>query len=349
MSNEKMKVIAVTEVGKVETLIVDKPKPGPKKILINIKACALCTFDQRMYSGVVKIPFPFVGGHEVVAEIAELGEGLDPARYPIGQKVAVRLLNSCGECYYCRHNAPNLCERTNERDSIVSAIPGTGGLNEYLIVEPKILWKLPNDLPNEIGVFSEPLACVANSFNHGLPQMGDDVVVIGGGIMGMLHIMLAKKMGCRVILSEPNKERRELGLELGADIVIDPSEVDPVEEIKKITNGIGAEVIFNTTAVSSVAKQAVDMVAKLGRVVMYSSQHPDIPFDISANWLHNSEAIVTGAVSPSILSFEQAVKLLSKRIIYPDKLISNVYSADQANEAYQEALKPDTFRIVIKF
>ena len=136
---------------------------------------------------------------------------------------------------------------------------------------------------------------------------------------------------------------------LGADVCINPLECDAVEKVKELTDGNGAAVVFNTTAVSAVAQQAIHMVAKLGRVVMYSSQHPDKPIEVSPNWLHNSEAVITGAVSPSVRSFRQSVDALSKGLIDPELLVSGSWDKTEAQKAFEAAIDPATFRCIIRF
>ncbi|MBQ3338049.1 MAG: hypothetical protein IJG82_00380, partial [Atopobiaceae bacterium] len=100
---------------------------------------------------------------------------------------------------------------------------------------------------------------------------------------------------------------------------------------------------------AAVAQQAIGMVAKLGRVVMYSSQHPDKPIEVSPNWLHNSEAVIIGAVSPSIRSFRQSVDALSKGLIDPELLVSGSWDKTEAQSAFEAAIDPATFRCIIRF
>ncbi len=346
--SEKMKVVAIVDERRTEVKEVRKPVPKENEVLIHISACALCTWEQRAYTRESKMPLPFVGGHEIAGEIAALGEKVDPNEFPIGKKVAARLINVCGKCYYCRNNQENLCVEMNNLDSSDMEIPGTGGLGEFLNVKTSQVYLLPDDLPYEKAVFAEPLACVVNSIEQGAIALGDDVVVIGAGIMGMLHVLCAKLKGARVIVSEPDEARRRLALELGADIAFSPIEKNPVTFVKELTGGRGAEVVFNTTPIAAVAEQAVAMTGYLGRCVMYSSMHPDKPIGISPNWLHKSEAIITGAVSPTVRSFFRSVKLIEKGLINTEKLVSGVYGYAQANEAFEAAVRPDTYRIIIR-
>lgn len=346
---EKMDIVVIPELNKAEVRTVDKPEVQPGKVLVRILGCALCTFEQRMFTGVANVPKPFIGGHEVTGVIAAVGEGVDEKQFPVGKHVAARTFYSCGHCYACRHDEGNLCENGNEADRSWMAYPGIGGLQQYMLLDRNQIYMINDDLPLEKACFAEPLACVLNSIERGHLEIGEDVVVIGGGIMGQLHVMCAKLSGCRVIMSEPDGPRRELAKKLGADICIDPTQVDAVKEVKRLTDGEGAAAVFNTTAVSAVAQQAIGMVAKLGTVVMYSSQHPDKPIEVSPGWLHNSEANITGAVSPSIRSFRRSVNALSKGIIDPELLVSGVFDYHDCQKAFETAIRPDTFRCIIKF
>ena len=345
---ETMKIVAITGDHEASVIEAAKPEPGKGQIRMRVEGCALCTFEQRMFTGVVPVPLPFIGGHEVAGYIDAIGEGLKPENYPIGKRIAARTFYSCGHCYGCRHDEGNLCVNGSEQDKSWMAYPGIGGLEQYMLINPDMLYFMNDDLPLEKACFAEPLACVLNSIEKGQIEIGDDVVVIGGGIMGQLHVMCAKLRGARVIMSEPDEARREIAAKLGADVCINPLEGDPIEMIKELTDGNGAAVVFNTTAVSAVAQQAIGMVAKLGRVVMYSSQHPDKPIEVSPNWLHNSEAVITGAVSPSVRSFRRSCDALSKGIIDPDKLVSGVFDIDDCQKAFEVAIRPDTFRCIIK-
>lgn len=345
---EMMNAVAVTGERKVEIIDMDKPTPKPGQILIQIKACALCTWEQRVYTGVSKQQLPLVGGHEIAGEIVQLGGDVDPRTFKIGNRVAVRILNRCGACYYCRHGEENLCPDTGKL-LLTGPIYGMGGLAQFICADPSKIWVYPDDIGfNEIAL-TEPVACVLNSMEKGDPQIADDVVVIGGGIMGVLHLMCAKLRGARVIVSEPDDRRREFTRKLGCDAAVNPREEDPVEAVRALTGGRGADVVFNTTAIASVAEQAVRMTGNLGRCVMYSSQHPDAPVAVSPNWLHNSEAVLTGAVSPSVRSFDRAARLLAKGLLDVKPLISGVYDYTKSEEAFRQAVSPDTYRVVVNF
>lgn len=345
--NTKMLSIAVVDDQKVDILESRLPLMDKDDILVRIRGCMLCTFEQRIFNRVVKTPLPFVAGHEIVGEVAEIGDDIDASEWTIGQKVVIRLLNDCGECYFCRRNRPNLCIKGNETGK-KNEILGMGGLGQYISVKARQLWKISKDIEDSVAAFSEPLACVVNSVQRGNIHFGDDVLVIGGGIMGQLHVILAKLQGARVILSEPNEERRIIAEQYGADFTVNPLEVDLKQYIYDKT-GNGAEVVFVAVAPPKLAKQALELVAPTGSVVLYSSIHPDEDILFNPNYIHKTETVITGAVSPTIQSFDAAVNLLTKGLVDPLTLVHAEYPFNAAQKAFEEAIKPESMRVLIKF
>ena len=339
--SEKMKVVAITGIKKPEILEVDRPVPGPDQVLVKIDGTAICTFEQRVYvTG--KFKLPFLGGHEVVGHVVEMGSKVRTKEFKVGDRVAVSVISTCGTCYYCRRGEENLCVDSYANLSEDIGLNGPGGFAEYKVLPPSKLWKLRDDLPWEFGTFSEPLACVCTSVQKAEIRLGEDVVVIGGGIMGMLHMMVAKLRGARVIMSEIDEKRRKLALELGCDEVFNPLEKDAVAYVKELTEGRGADVVFDTATPPAVAAQAIDMAGKMGRVVMYSSVIPADTIPLDANALHSSEKIITGSVSPSIQAFDTAVRLLNKGLINPSKLLHSVFEKEDAVEAFETSIRPHT-------
>lgn len=343
-----MKAVAVTAVREVGLIELDRPEPGPGEVLVRLRACALCTWEQRVYSGINQVPFPAVGGHEAAGEIAALGARVDPAEFPLGARVGVRVIGCCYRCRYCRRGQHNLCVRSRNLRLNGPQAFGLGGLAEYLTIEAAAIWRFPDDIPFEQIALNEPLACVINSVDKGAPRLGDDVVVIGGGFMGVLHVLVSKLTGARVILSEPDASRRDFARSLGCDIAIDPSAGDVREQLAAVTGGGMADVVYNTTAVPALTTEAIGLLAPLGRCVVFSSQHPDAPVTVSPNALHNSEVVVTGAVNPSISSFDRAASLIGKRLLDLAPLISAIHEKDHAQEAFEAARRPDTYRVLIR-
>lgn len=336
----------------MDVCVRDIPIPEPKddEVLLRVTVAGICTNDVRDYKG-SKYTYPRVGGHEYAGVIEKLGKDVDPKAFPIGQKVVNYIIDECGICYNCKHGHENICDSAESGKTFYNegGMSGYFGFAEYIAVKARHLHVFPQDTPNELAAFTEPLACVINSINKTNIRMGDDVVIIGGGVMGLLHVLCAKRQGARVIVSETSSDRREFALKLGADEVLDPRHEDAVKRVKELTNGRGANVVYNTTAIPAVARQAIDMTAKSGIVNMFSSLHPNEPILVDAGRLHSQEIKVFGTVSPTVLSFSQAVDCIAKGIIDVRPLIEKVYDYQDVKEAMEAAMRPETFKVMLKF
>lgn len=342
--SETYKVAVIANEKKVEIVERELKKPVGRQVLVKVEACAICTLEQRVYAGSMK-RYPFAGGHEMAGYVAEVGDKVGNVKP--GDKVAIRMLTACGECYYCRSGHENQCV-ISFKAATHEGLNGPGGFAEYMLVDSTSVYKFSSDIDYEHAALTEPLACCVHSVSNADIQLSDDVVVIGAGIMGAFHIMLAKLRGARVIACEIDPVRLEIAKKLGADIVIDTGKTGGIEEIKAYTEGKGADVVFCTVANPAVAESSIAMAGKLGRVVFYSSFHPDLPISFSPNSVHYSEVIVTGSVNPGMKDFLTANRLLSQRIIDPSLLISGVVPFEKIGEAFEMALDPKTYRIIVK-
>jgi 2-desacetyl-2-hydroxyethyl bacteriochlorophyllide A dehydrogenase len=343
MSN-KYKVAIISDEKKVEFVEKDLKQPEGSQVLVKVDSCAICTLEQRIFNGVMK-RYPFAGGHEAAGTVVAVGSRVKSLN--IGDKVATRMLTSCGECYYCRNGHENQCI-ISFKANIHEGIGGPGGFAEYMLLDAKALYKMADDLDLTFAALSEPLACCVHSINNANIELGNDVVVIGVGIMGAFHIQLAKMRGARVIACEVDDHRLEVAEKMGADILVNSKEVDAIEKIKELTEGRGADVVFCTAALPKLAEESIQMAGKLGRVVMYSSFHPDKPIELNVNRVHSTEMSITGAVNPNTRDFLAATKLLSNKMIDPSELISEVVPMENIQYAFQRAVDPKTYRIIVK-
>lgn len=340
----KYKVSVISGVKELTTHELELKQPHGKQVLVKVDSCAICTLEQRVYKGIMQ-RYPFAGGHESAGIVEAVGEDVKSVKP--GDKVAMRMLTSCGECYYCRSGHENQCV-ISFKAAVHDGFPGPGGFAEYMLVDAKCIYKLADDIDLTHAALTEPLACCIHSVNSANIKLGEDVVVIGVGIMGALHIQLAKLRGAHVIACEVDEARLEVAKKMGADVVINSKKENAIEKVKALTDGRGADVVFCTVALSNVAADSIAMAGKLARVVMYSSFHPDNPIQLSVNKIHSSEMIVTGSVNPNNADFQTSTRLLSYKLIDVSHLISDVVSFDNINKAFEEAIDPSTYRIIVK-
>jgi 2-desacetyl-2-hydroxyethyl bacteriochlorophyllide A dehydrogenase len=228
-------------------------------------------------------------------------------------------------------------------------VVGPAGLAEYVLIEDYQLYPASNEVPFEELCLAEPLACVIRSVTKSGAGRADQVVVVGAGIMGILHVMLLKQAGATVFVSEPNPERAAFALEMGADAIIDPAHDSFAEKVKTLTNGRGADAIFCAVSIAAVVEQAVEAVAKGGRVHVYASIHPrGTKISIDPNLFHGKEIVLTGTMSQDKQDMRKAVDMISRRTIDLRPLISRTYPLSELEEALKAALRPDTYRVIVQ-
>ena len=319
------------------------------KVLVEVDACAICTWEQRVYLGIKKVRFPFIGGHEMVGKIIAIGDKVNKKEWHINDKVAIGVTLACLNCFSCKsgneQNCPNF-DHSRQIDGLPYS--GMGGLSSHLLVAPVNLFKYDN-VSAEEATITEPLSCVIHSIETANVQMGDVVVVIGCGIMGLLHVLLAVRKGAAVIVSDTNTKRTDLALKLGARYAINPANEDLETRVKEITRGIKAQIVFDTTPIGEVVEEARKCLSNNGKLILYSSFYPDKPITFSADWLHKSAVQIMGTANSNARDFMKAVSMLSYGIVNVKPFISATYPVEKVHEAFESACKGDKFRVVVKF
>ena len=344
--SKTMKRAVIVGPKQVELEEVPVPAIESDEVLVRVGACALCTWEQRVYRGLTKL-YPFVGGHEIAGTVEQIGSRVEVAGLTVGDSVAISALKICGQCYACRHGYTNICD--NMTSGYVRGQPiGPGGLAEYMVAPGYQVYKIDPSLPVEEASLAEPLSCVIRSIKKADVRPGDHVVIIGGGFMGMLHLILTKGCGAVAIVSEPDAARLEKAGQLGADFLINPTEEDFVARVKEITNGQGAEKVFIAVSLPRVVEDAVSVAAKGGRVSCYSSFEPkDATVSLPIDIFHSREITLTGTVSRTPEEFWESVTVLSQRIVNLRPLISRTFPLDRIAEAFESAISLDTYRVIV--
>jgi threonine dehydrogenase-like Zn-dependent dehydrogenase len=269
---------------RIEILQYDIPKPGPRDVLLEVKACGICGSDVHMaqadeegytwYPGLTG--FPAILGHEVAGVVVDAGsEARDKATnkpFKGGERVCTEEMIWCGECKPCADGYPNHCERLDE-----IGINVHGGFAKYLVVPARTLWSLEPLADRYAGTdlfvagsLVEPTSVAYNAVveRGGGIRPGDNVVICGGGPVGMAACAIMKRMGAaKVIISEVQPERAQLGLALGADVAIDPSKENFVERVLDLTAGMGANLYLEATGLPTIVYPQIEQTIWEGRAL----------------------------------------------------------------------------------
>jgi (R,R)-butanediol dehydrogenase/meso-butanediol dehydrogenase/diacetyl reductase len=248
--------------------------PGPGEVIIKVGACGICGTDLEEYrSGPLFIPVgqpnpltgrqaPLVLGHEFAGEVVEVGKGVTAFRS--GDRLAPDVILYCGECYWCQRHQVVLCDKL-----AALGLMGDGGLAEYCRLPVNMAIRVPNGLPDDHAAMAEPLSVAVRAMRRGRLAPGETVAVFGGGTIGLFCLQVARAAGAgEVFVVEPLPNRRALAKELGASEVLDPTQVDVVETLRRLTRGVGPDVVLEASGGVQVTPLAIHAARKAGRIVL---------------------------------------------------------------------------------
>ncbi|NQT60591.1 MAG: alcohol dehydrogenase catalytic domain-containing protein [Bacteroidetes bacterium] len=342
-----MKIAVMTSPGKIEFQEKEIPSFSDTEVLVKIKAVGLCTWEQKYFRG-IPYSYPFIGGHEISGIVETVGKNV-AQNIKKGDHVVVASLTRCGECYFCRRGLDNLCENTGSGfDSNPGELWGPGGFSEYFVARAYEVYKISSDVDIATGTLAEPLACVLRSIDRSRIEFGDTAVVLGGGVMGMIHLLLVKNRGASVIVSEPDEARRKKALSFGADYAVDPLTTDLSLFVKKHTQGRGAESVFFTAGGKRAIEDGIKCLVQNGTMVIYGGTGSDDILTFDPKLFHYDEIYLTGVTKHTKDTFRRAAELISNGGLPLNELITEEYPFETIEKAFDRAGAMDTFRVIVK-
>ncbi|MEU5942803.1 zinc-dependent dehydrogenase [Micromonospora sp. NPDC047548] len=345
-----MKVVRFHAPGDVRISDAPEPAPGAGDVKIRVRNCSTCGTDVKIFRfGHHHIVPPRVMGHEIAGEVVEVGQDVDG--WAPGDRVQVIAAIPCGHCVECRRGSRTVCENQESM-----GYHHDGGFAEYLVVPAKVLAvdglnRIPDGLDYAQASVAEPLACVLNGQQLARVGAGDDVVIIGSGPIGCLHVRLARARGAaRVTLVELNPERLAQAAALVApDATICARDTDPVDAVRKLTDGRGADVVVTAAASGAAQEQAVQMAARQGRISLFGGLPKDNPtIRLDANLVHYRELTVVGANGSSPAHNAEALRLIASGAVSVADLITHRLPLDAALEAFDLVASGTAIKVTIE-
>lgn len=276
-----MRAVRLESVGSMGLRSVERPNAGQGELVIRVLAAGICGSDRHMFKGEYPTAIPVTLGHEFCGVVEEIGDGV--SSFAGGELVTIDPNIACGTCPACRRGRPNLCANLN-----AIGVTRDGGFAEYAAVPCGQAFILPSDLDPVHGAFCEPLACCIHAIDKARIRPGDSVAILGGGVIGLLMVQLARQAGAsQVILITRQLSRREAALRLGATHVFDPTASDTVALAREVTHG-GADVVIECAGVPETLQTGVQMVRRGGAFVLFGVtpaglEVPVLPFDLLVN------------------------------------------------------------------
>ncbi len=311
---------------------IDKPKVGPGEVLVKVKAATTCGTDvkifQRGYVGGV-IQYPTVFGHEWAGDVAEVGEGVSWPRK--GMRVRAGNSAPCLRCKMCQKGSYNLCE---------DMMWLWGAYADYIKVPARMVMVNMQEIPSHLGyeeaAITEPLACVLHGIEEARMRLGDTVAIIGAGPVGLLHLLTAKKMGAeKVIVSDLVEERLRVAKQLGAEEIINAKQEEPIEKVRRLTGGYGADVVIEAIGLPATWEQALRMVRKGGTVLEFGGCPPGTEIKVRTELLHYGEVTVLGTFHTTPAHFKKALSLIASGAIKVKPLITRKMKLDEVKDAFE--------------
>jgi len=314
------------------------PAAGPGELVLRVRVATVCGTDLRILTGrkTKGVRFPSVIGHEFAGEVVDVGQGV--TEYHLGDRLCVDPVVPCRACAYCQRGLENVCQH---RQAI--GYEFDGAFAEYVRIPAIALaagnvFRLPHDMGFEAAALAEPLACCINGQANAGIELGDTVLILGAGPIGLMHAALAQRAGARqVIVSEPNALRREAALARGVELVCDPSQQSLAEVVSRATDGLGADVALLAIGVPALTNEALGAVRKGGRVNLFAGYSAGAMAEVDVNLIHYNELIVTGASALKRRDYQVALHLLGSGQIDAGALITHRFAVDEALAAFEEA------------
>ncbi|WP_067973641.1 zinc-dependent dehydrogenase [Nocardiopsis trehalosi] len=344
-----MKVARFYAPGDIRIEQAEEPEPGPGELKLRVRNCSTCGTDAKIFRhGHHHIAPPRVIGHEIAGEVVAAGS--EAGDWAVGDRVQVIAAIPCGTCPDCRRGWRTICPNQESM-----GYQYDGGFAEYMIVPAKVLAvDGVNRIPDPVGFaeasVAEPLACVLNGQELARVGEGDTVVVMGAGPIGCLHVRMARANGAaQVILVEPNRARLDAAAAVvRPDAVVCGAETDPIDEVRKLTDGRGADVVITAAAAGKAQEDALQMAARRGRISFFGGLPKDNPvIACDSNLVHYRELTIVGANGSSPDHNRRALDLIASGAVPVSDLITHRMGLDDVLTAIETVIAGDAIKVTI--
>lgn len=342
-----MKAAVFTGIEHIEIRDVPKPVPGEGEVLLKVEACAVCGSDIRIFHhGNDRVKLPQITGHEIAGRVVEVGGKV--TKLKVGDRVAVGADVPCGQCPACESGHGNNCEQ-----NFAMGYQFAGGFAEYCLLNEMVMHYgpvhiIPDHVPYEEAALAEPLGCVINGLEMVNIHLGDTVVIIGAGPIGMLMVAVAKLWGAtKIIVVDKNKQRAENALTFGADEYVWSGEGDAVAKVMDLTGGKGADVVLTANPVASTHLQAIDMAGHRARVNLFGGVPAGTTILLEPNKIHYKEMAVMGSHGSTPRQHKMALDLIASGKIDMKKYISHHYPLEEIRTAFQTTESGEGMKVIV--
>ncbi len=319
--NTRMMAAVLYGREKLKVEAVGIPEVDDGDLLVRVKAALTCGTDvkvfRRGYHARMIVP-PALFGHELAGDVVKAGSAVEGFR--VGQRVVAANSAPCGECYYCRRNAANLCE---------DLVFNNGAYAEYIRIPARIVQRNTYEIPPHVSyqdaALVEPLACVLRGVEESGLRAGDDVVVIGLGPIGLMFVRLAHVMGARVIAIGRRQTQLERAARMGArELLIGDGTLDLEQCVRDVTGGRGADVVIEAVGLPEAWETAVKLVRRGGTVNFFGGCPANSRIELDTALLHYSEITCKASFHHTPAHIRRALESVSEGDITAGDFVNGV-------------------------
>jgi len=350
---ERMKAAVLVGPDRLEIREVSVPRPSYAEVLIRVEACALCKSDV----GLIRKPWPgqppygeFIPGHEYSGFIVAVGEGVD--EFSIGDRVAVEAHLGCGRCINCRRGDYTSCLNYGNRDKghRANGFTTNGGYAQYVLNHINTVHRIPDNVSLEEASLLTNLGCVIYGIETlGGLLIGDRVVVLGPGAIGLIAVQVVKMLGAEwAWLVGTRRYRLDLGQKVGADRTILIPAADPVALVQEETHGLGADVVIDCSGSPEAPQLSIELVRRMGKILLIGFPHGKVAVDLSRLGQRNVHIFTVRGESRA--NCARAAKLLGLGCLNLHPLITHTFPLEHIEEAFHTFKTRDTLamKVLIK-
>jgi len=324
------------------------PEPAPGGVVVRVRACAVCGSDIRIFHhGNARVIPPQVLGHEISGEVAAIAPGV--TKFKVGDRVAIGADVPCGQCAFCEAGIGNNCQI-----NYAMGYQFPGGFAEYVPLNSTVVnygpvHVLPDAMSFDEGALAEPLACVLNAMDLSPVKLGDVVVILGAGPIGMMICEVAKLSGAsKVILVNRSQPRLDIAKRLGvADVFINSGTTDAVETVLSETNKLGADVIYTSNPSGDSQAQSLHMAKNRARVNFFGGLPKGTMVTLDTNIIHYKELLIAGAHGSMPVHHGKAIELIASGRINIKKYITHNFPLNEIIGAFKAAEAHMGLRVVV--
>ena len=335
---KKMEAAVLMGPDQLEVKEVDVPSPGPQDVLIKVEACAICGSDVSLIEKPWEAQPPygsFIIGHEYAGIVAAIGETVDELK--VGDRVAVEASFGCGRCRNCRLGNYTACLNYGnlKRGHRANGFTTNGGFAQYAVNHINTVHKIPDSVEFNEAALITNLGCILYGFQTtGGYVVGDQVVVIGPGPLGLVSVGVAKALCAeKVFLVGTRDSRLEMGKTMGADRVININKEDPLKVVKEETNGIGADLVVESSGSTRGPQTAIEMSKRMGKILLVG--YSEDPASANFAMLGMRNINIFAIRGEGWANCARAVSMLSKGRISLKPLVTHSFPISRVEEAFK--------------